>query len=89
MNYVLIDKKQLDAKGLFPYAEQLPDGRVILPLNALKSMAGLTGLDIVDSETIKVLQEIVPPPVSLEEPEDIGEVATENQPTTGKEVING
>lgn len=29
MNYVLIEKTQLDAKGVYPYAEVPPDGSII------------------------------------------------------------
>ena len=57
MNYVLIEKKQLDAKGVYPYAEVLPDGRAILPLNALKCLDGVTGISLISGDDLKVLKE--------------------------------
>lgn len=61
MNYVLVDKKQLDEKDVFPFAELLPDGRAILSLSALKTVTGLIGIDIVDSDRVKELQAEAPP----------------------------
>lgn len=55
MNYVLIEKTQLDAKGVYPYAEVLPDGRAILPLNALKGLDGVTGISLISGDDLKVL----------------------------------
>lgn len=57
MNYVLIEKTQLDAKGVYPYAEVLPDGRAILPLNALKGLDGVTGISLISGDELKVLKE--------------------------------
>jgi hypothetical protein len=57
MNYVLIEKTQLDAKGLYPYAELLPDGRAILPLNALKGIDGVSGIELISGDDLKVLKE--------------------------------
>ena len=57
MNYVLIEKTQLDAKGVYPYAEVLPDGRAILPLNALKCLDGATGISLISGDDLKVLKE--------------------------------
>ena len=57
MNYVLIEKTQLDAKGVYPYAEVLPDGRAILPLNALKGLDGVTGISLISGDDLKVLKE--------------------------------
>lgn len=57
MNYVLIEKTQLDAKGLYPYAELLPDGRAILPLNALKGLDGVNGIELISGDDLKVLKE--------------------------------
>lgn len=57
MNYVLIEKTQLDAKGVYPYAEVLPDGRAILPLNALKGIDGVTGISLISGDDLKVLKE--------------------------------
>lgn len=97
MNYVLIDKKQLDDRGLFPYAELLPDGRAILPLNALKSVTGLTGVDIVDSSAIKALQEVELPvsedvinttPGEVVNPPSEVEQTEETEQVISEEVIN-
>ena len=57
MNYVLIDKAQLDAKGVYPYAELLPDGRAILPMNALKGLDGVSGIELISGDDLKVLKE--------------------------------
>ena len=57
MNYVLIEKTQLDAKGVYPYAEVLPDGRAILPLNALKGLDGVSGISLISGDDLKVLKE--------------------------------
>ena len=57
MNYVLIEKTQLDAKGVYPYAELLPDGRAILPMNALKGLDGVSGIEIISGDDLKVLKE--------------------------------
>lgn len=93
MSYVLISKDQLKEKGLFPYAETLPDGRAIIPLRSLKTLSGLTGVDIVDAETVKTLlkeaentvqpdTEIIPDPesdVNEQEHEQAGEHAEEEK----------
>jgi len=57
MNYVLIDKAQLDAKGVYPYAELLPDGRAILPMNALKGLDGVSGIELISGDDLKALIE--------------------------------
>lgn len=57
MNYVLIEKTQLDAKGVYPYAEVLPDGRAILPLNALKGLDGISGISLISGDDLKALKE--------------------------------
>lgn len=57
MNYVLIDKAQLEAKGVYPYAELLPDGRAILPMNALKGLDGVNGIELISGDDLKVLKE--------------------------------
>lgn len=93
MNYVLVDKKQLDEQGVFPFAELLPDGRAILPLNALKTITGLTGIDVVDSDRVKELQAEAPPgeehpidPVNPPAEENESDKPIENEPE--KEVVN-
>ena len=58
MSYVLIPKEQLTEKGLFPFAEVLPDGRAVLPFRALKSLSGVVGVDIVDADTVKKLMKL-------------------------------
>lgn len=65
MNYLLIEKKQLDEKGLFPYAEQLPDGRCIIPMSALKAATGFKNIEIVDDDT---LDELMNPQNNSQEP---------------------
>ena len=57
MNYVLIEKTQVDAKGVYPYAEVLPDGRAILPMNALKGLDGVSGIELISGDDLKVLKE--------------------------------
>lgn len=94
MSYILVDKNQLDEKGLFPFAELLPDGRAILPLNVLKTVTGLIGIDIVDSETVKLLQAEAPSTeITPVEPTDPPAENTESENTTEnqieKEVVNG
>lgn len=94
MNYVLVDKKQLDEKGIFSFSELLPDGRVILSLNALKTITGLTGIDVVDSDRVKELQAEAPlaevPPVDpVNPPADEPESDKPIENETGKEEENG
>ena len=77
MNYVLIEKTQLDAKGVYPYAEVLPDGRAILPLNALKGLDGVTGISLISGDDLKVLKE-----------QQAGLQASEDANTQGSPVTN-
>lgn len=68
MNYLLIPYEQLQEKGLFPYAERLPDGRCILPMSKLKAITGFKDVEIVDTQKIKELKKA--PPVNPEPEKD-------------------
>ena len=85
MNSALVDKKQLDEKGLFPHAEVLPDGRAIIPLNWLKAVTGLKDVEIADIKTVKKLQKIE---VKQEEEHETGETV-EEVPVEDQEFIPG
>lgn len=93
MNYALVDKKQLDEKGLFPHAEVLPDRRAIIPLNWLKAVTGLRNVEIADTKTVKELQKIeVKEEEEHETGETIEEIPVKDQelvPGEGKEEWNG
>ena len=78
MNYVLIEKTQLDAKSVYPYAEVLPDGRAILPLNTLKSLDGVSGISLISGDDLKVLKE----------QQEAGLQASEDTNTQGSPVTN-
>lgn len=55
MNYLLAKKEDLEAQGYnYRYSERLPDGRVILPLNALRVLSGFTP-EIISGENLKSL----------------------------------
>lgn len=47
--YILIDKKKLKADDRFH--EQMPDGRLILPFSALRTLGTVTDVDIIGSAT--------------------------------------
>ncbi len=47
MNYILAKKEDLVALGVNNFGEELRDGRVIMPATAVKTLAGLTGFEIV------------------------------------------
>jgi len=57
MNYVLVQKSQLIEKGVTNFGEELSDGRVVMPLSTLKTVTGLTGVDVVSLEKVKELIE--------------------------------
>lgn len=57
MNYVLVQKSQLIEKGVTNFGEELSDGRVVMPLSTLKTVTGLTGVDVVSLEQVKELIE--------------------------------
>ena len=65
--YILIEKKKLKADSRFH--ERMPDGRLILPFSALRTLGTVTDVDIIGSATelkrlIAAQQEagITPPP---------------------------
>jgi len=57
MNYVLVQKLQLIEKGVTNYGKELTDGRVVIPANMLKTVSGLTGVDIVSLEELNKIIE--------------------------------
>lgn len=55
MNYLLVKAEELDGQGYeYQYAERIPDGRVILPLSALKVLSNFSP-DILSDEKLKAL----------------------------------
>lgn len=55
MNYLLVEPEELQEQGYdYKYAERIPDGRVILPLSALKVLSNFTP-DIISGERLKAL----------------------------------
>lgn len=55
MNYLLVKTEELDGQGYeYKYAERIPDGRVILPLSALKVLSNFSP-DILSDEKLKAL----------------------------------
>lgn len=55
MNYLLVKPEELQEQGYdYKYAERIPDGRVILPLSALKVLSNFTP-DIISGERLKAL----------------------------------
>ena len=55
MNYLLVKSEDLDAQGYpYQYAERIPDGRVILPISALKVLSNFTP-EVLDEESLKAL----------------------------------
>lgn len=55
MNYLLVKSEELDGQGYdYQYAERIPDGRVILQLNALKVLSNFTP-DIFSGDKLKAL----------------------------------
>lgn len=57
MNYVLVQKSQLEAKGVTNFGKELSDGRVVIPANMMKTVSGLTGVDIVSLEELNKIIE--------------------------------
>ena len=55
MNYALVSKEQLTQKGITNFGEELKDGQVVLPVSALKTITGLTGVEIVSLSEVKKL----------------------------------
>ena len=55
MNYLLVKSEELDEQGYdYQYAERIPDGRVILQLNALKVLSNFKP-DIFSGDKLKAL----------------------------------
>lgn len=55
MNYLLVKEEQLAGQGYdYQYAERIPDGRIILPLSALKVLSNFTP-DIISDDSLKKL----------------------------------
>lgn len=56
MNYLLVKKEELDARGYdYRYKETLTDGRVILELSALRMLSGVTP-EVIDGRSLKALR---------------------------------
>lgn len=55
MNYLLVKPEELDVQGYaYQYAERIPDGRVILPLSALKVLSNFSP-EILSDDKLKAL----------------------------------
>ncbi|WP_299095530.1 hypothetical protein [uncultured Bacteroides sp.] len=55
MNYLLVKPEELDEQGYaYQYAERIPDGRVILPLGALKVLSNFSP-EILSDDKLKTL----------------------------------
>ena len=55
MNYLLVKPEELDEQGYdYKYAERIPDGRVILPLSALKVLSNFAP-NILSDDKLKAL----------------------------------
>ncbi len=91
MSYILIPKDQLEERGLFPYAETLPDGRSIVPVRSMKTLSGFTGVDIVSAETVKALKNESVPTPEIPMDEELGNEGSEdsNSQGTDAELIPG
>lgn len=71
MNYLLVKEEQLNGQGYdYRYAERIPDGRIILPLSALKVLSNFSP-EIIDDDSLKAL---------IKEQQESGEY---NQPIEG------
>lgn len=55
MNYLLVDKKQLLEKNIYPEAQELSDGRVVLNISVLKVITGLSNVEIIDDRALDAL----------------------------------
>ena len=55
MNYLLVKPEELDEQGYdYKYAERIPDGRVILPLSALKVLSNFSP-EVLSKDKLKAL----------------------------------
>lgn len=58
MNYLLVKEEQLVGQQYdYQYAERIPDGRVILPLSALKVLSNFTPEIISDDSLLMLIKE--------------------------------
>lgn len=58
MNYLLVRPEQLEGQGYdYRYAERIPDGRIILPLSALKVLSDFTPDIISDDSLSRLIKE--------------------------------
>jgi len=55
MNYLLVAKSKLSSLGIFPDAQELSDGRVVLSINAMKVIPSLEGVDIINDAQLNEL----------------------------------
>lgn len=56
MNYLLVKPEELDEQGYdYKYAERMPDGRVILPLSALKVLSNFNP-EVLSKDKLKALK---------------------------------
>lgn len=87
MNYLLVKEEQLDGQGYdYQYAERIPDGRLILPLSALKVLSNFTPEIISDDSLLELIQQqkdsglydVAETPE--ETPSDTTESATDEEP---------
>ena len=55
MNYLLVKPEELDEQGYdYKYVERIPDGRVILPLSALKVLSNFSP-EVLSKDKLKAL----------------------------------
>lgn len=58
MNYLLVKEEQLAGQGYdYQYFERIPDGRIILPLSALKVLSNFTPEIISDDSLLLLIKE--------------------------------
>lgn len=81
MNYLLVKPEELDEQGYaYQYAERIPDGRVILPLSALKVLSNFTP-EILSDDKLKALIKEQKASGLYDPPEDA--VDNSDEPGTG------
>lgn len=58
MNYLLVKEEQLNGQEFdYQYAERIPDGRIILPLSALKVLSNFTPEIISDDSLLLLIKQ--------------------------------
>lgn len=58
MNYLLVKEEQLTGQGYdYQYAERIPDGRIILPMSAVKVLSNFTPEIISDDSLIQLIKD--------------------------------